>query len=280
LPGTLYISPLQVVGGPGPTFFEVQLYGLNPESGMGRWRFFTPWAPAAGMLANVYFVFALQEKHTLWRWGAIAGSILMCLASQSRAGLVCLAVVAPLVWMAGQIRNPWMLFTGSGITALAGVTFTSLFEQASNAVDEFKSARAGSSRVRSALARIAIQRWQDEAPIWGHGIVERGTHLVEYMPIGSHHSWYGLLFVKGIVGFAALAIPLALTLIYLIIEVQSRHRGAMGRSAKSALSVTLILCLFSFGENLEILAYLLWPALLVIGIAFNPLNQGNHYEHE
>ena len=31
----------------------------------------------------------------------------------------------------------------------------------------------------------------------GTRIVERGPHLVEFMPIGSHHTWYSLLFVKG-----------------------------------------------------------------------------------
>ena len=45
--------------------------------------------------------------------------------------------------------------------------------------------------------------------IWGHGTVERGPHIVEYMPIGSHHTWNGLLFVKGMVGYAGLAVPMA-----------------------------------------------------------------------
>jgi hypothetical protein len=29
----------------------------------------------------------------------------------------------------------------------------------------------------------------------------------------------------------------------------------------------LVLAIFSFGENLEVLAYLAWPALLVLGMA-------------
>ena len=63
IPGTIYISPLKAIGGPGPEFFEFQLYGINPESLGPRWRFFTPWAPAAGLVANFYFVFALHENH-------------------------------------------------------------------------------------------------------------------------------------------------------------------------------------------------------------------------
>lgn len=58
----LFISPVQVVGGPGPEFFEVRLYEIDPSSGWPRWRLFTPWAPALGMVANTYFVLCLFEK--------------------------------------------------------------------------------------------------------------------------------------------------------------------------------------------------------------------------
>ena len=125
----------------------------------------------------------------------------------------------------------------------------------------FRAARADSTRVREALARMAIDRWSSDAPVWGHGIVERGPHLVEFMPIGSHHSWFGLLFVKGIVGALALAIPLIYSLVELV--------WWSGRlvAARTGLAMVLLLLLYTFGENLEILAYLIWPALIVIGIA-------------
>jgi len=37
--------------------------------------------------------------------------------------------------------------------------------------------------------------------------------------------------------------------------------------AKTGLQLALVLLLYSFGENLEILAYLFWPGLVWIGIA-------------
>jgi hypothetical protein len=85
---------------------------------------------------------------------------------------------------------------------------------------KFKEARAESTRVRQTLKEIAGYRWKTEAPIWGHGVVEPGPHLVEYMPIGSHHTWYGLLFVKGIVGLFALAVPMALSFLVLLFKAQ------------------------------------------------------------
>ncbi len=137
---------------------------------------------------------------------------------------------------------------------------------------KFTQARAASSRVRAVLRSIALQRWESEAPIFGHGIVERGPHIVEHMPIGSHHSWYGLLFVKGIVGFAALAVPLAWTILELLVKAQA------DRVARCALGVVIIITFYTFGENLEILSYLFWPGLVVIGIAmrrrfFHPLRR-------
>ena len=136
-------------------------------------------------------------------------------------------------------------------------------------MDRFNGARAASTRVRKVLGAIALHRWKSEAPIFGHGVVERGPKLVEHMPIGSHHSWYGLLFVKGIVGLLALAIPLAWTVIEMIVKSQS------DRVARAALAVTIVIIFYTFGENLEILSYLFWPGLVVIGIAmqrrvFNP----------
>ncbi len=146
---------------------------------------------------------------------------------------------------------------------MLGMLATSLLALLGDLVETFKSARSESTRVRAALARIAIERWQTEAPVWGHGIVERGPHLVEFMPIGSHHTWYGLLFVKGAVGFVALALPLAWSFIELLVRAQGSPL------ARAGLAMVLILFLYTFGENLEILAYLFWPALILLGLSLN-----------
>ena len=128
-------------------------------------------------------------------------------------------------------------------------------------MSDFRGARADSSRVREALGRIAVERWSNEAPWFGHGVVENGPHMVEYMPIGSHHSWYGLLFVKGLAGVMALAVPLTASAAVLA------AKGISGQLARTAFGLVLVLVLYSFGENLEILSYLYWPALVVIGLA-------------
>ncbi len=261
LPGHLYVSPLSLIGGPGPEFFDVELYSYDASTGNPRWRFFAPWAPAAAFVANIYFVFALAERHKVWKAvGMLAGAV-MCLLSQSRLGLITAPAVMILIFILSNLTRPYMLALGSAIGTIGGIMAGIIAETISQILDDIAGARAASSRVRAILGNIAVHRWETEAPLFGHGVVERGPHLVEYMPIGSHHSWYGLLYVKGAVGFVALALPLAWTLI----ELAAKSQGS--RTARTALGVSLVLAFYSFGENLEILAYLFWPGLVVVGIA-------------
>ena len=261
LPESLWVSPLKIVGGSGPEYFATILYTLEPGSGTPRWQFFAPWSPAAGMVGLVYFVCGLQEKDRVWKSWGIAAALAIILLSQSRLALVGLLIIAPISFLSGQITRPLMWFIILPFVLLAGWFAIDLIEATNLAISEFSGARADSTRVRETLGRIAIERWQAEAFWFGHGVVERGPHLVEYMPIGSHHSWYGLLFVKGILGFLALAVPLAFSFVILVRSALTSQLGRVG------LSMITLLLMYSFGENLESLAYLYWPALMLIGMA-------------
>lgn len=262
LPQILYVSPLKAVGGPGNEFFDVPLYEIDGSTGDLRWRLFTPWGPALGFVGNVNFMLALQEKNQRWRWFGLIGSILMCFVCKSRMAQVCIVAIPLLTTVLSGLTRP-MILIGLGIASYFGGIFSpSIILAFNNFWDGFKAARAGSTRVRMALKRIAVYRWHTEAPIWGHGVVEDGPHLVEHMPIGSHHTWAGVLFVKGIVGFIALAIPMGVSFVDLLIKSLDPNRPA----AKVGLSILMILFLYTFGENLEILVYLYWQGLIVMGI--------------
>lgn len=260
LPDFLYVSPLKILGGAGSEFFTVILYEIDPSNGSPRWRFFAPWAPAVGLVANIYFMCAWFEKDKMWRFFGLAGNALMIILSASRMGMI-VCIIAPIaVWGLSRISRPWLMVCSAiGLCVLA-----LLFEPILNVVTDFiegiKNARADSTRVREALGNIALYRWGSEAYWFGHGVVESGTHLVEFMPIGSHHNWYGLLFVKGMVGFLAFAIPLAITILVLIVKAQYQV------SSRLALGMCAIVFCFSFSENVEILVYMTWPAWLLIGI--------------
>jgi hypothetical protein len=268
LPEVLFVSPLKLVGGPGPEFFAVQLYSIEPTDGSTRLRYFTPWSPAAGMIGNMYLIFALSDKRKVWKWMGIVSAMAMIITSKSRLALAAAMFIWPVVIAVGESRRPVMWFTATlGLLMLTPMA-QGLLDWVDGTLNSVKSMRADSTRVRELLGEIAVTRWWTEAPIWGHGIVERGPHAVEYMPIGSHHTWYGLLFVKGAVGAIALAIPLAWSLIEFALLAVTR--SVAGRIA---FGMVLLMSFYSIGENLEILAYLIWPGLIVMGIAARQLQK-------
>jgi hypothetical protein len=260
LPGHLYVSPLSIVGGPGPEYFAVELYGLNAGTGLPRWRLFAPWAPAMGLIMSCFVLIAMHERHKLLRAAGILGMLMAIYGSGSRLGLIALPVVAVVLMVWRHMDRPILYLAMSPVVLLGGFLATSIQTLMEDFIHRFHGARADSSRVRAALGRIALQRWETEAYWWGHGNVERGPHLVEYMPIGSHHTWYGLLFVKGMVGALALAVPMAWTAWMLLTG------GRASKAGVSAFGILMILGLYSLSENLEMLAYLYWPALMVLGM--------------
>ena len=274
LPRTLYISPLQMIGGPGPEFFRVAFFIVGGEGDTGgvRFGYYAPWAPAAALVAAIAFILALYEKDRMWKGIAIFSACVVCLLSQSRMSFVSIPITCLAVTLLSNLTRSKTFFALLGVLLLCIPFMQQIQTTTEDSIIKFNSARAASSRVRATLQTIARHRWQTEAPVFGHGIVEKGPHLVEYMPIGSHHSWNGLLYVKGIVGVLALAVPFVVSMIATIIKSQA------DRTARAALGMLLTLLVFSFGENLEVLAYLFWPGLVIIGISMrrhfvNPFRQ-------
>ena len=260
LPERIFTSPFKAVGGPGPEYFSVYFFTWDPASWTPRWQFYAPWSPFAALLGVIMLLFALEERCIKWRSIGIAAGLLMIFASKSRMGLV--GVVACTIGprMMPLILRGWAWQVVSGLVASLAVFGTAVIAAASDFVAAFKGARADSTRVRATLQRIASERWQNDAFWFGHGTVHPGSHAVEYMPIGSHHTWYGLLFVKGIVGMVSLLIPFVWQTALTIIDAARSTRGAL------PMGIMMTFTLLSFGENIEIEAYLLWPALMMLGI--------------
>lgn len=260
LPDHLYVSPLKILGGAGDEFFTVILYEIDPGNGAPRWRFFAPWAPVVGLVANIYFLCAWFEKEPKWRFVGLLGNAIMIALAVSRMGMIVMALVPISVWVLSRLTRPWVMVT----CAIGLLMLVMFYDPISHAlltlIDDIKGARADSTRVRATLANIAVYRWQSEAFWFGHGAVESGSHLVEFMPIGSHQNWYGLLFVKGMLGFLSFLVPFVLTTLILLVKAQYQV------SSRLALGMCLIITFFSLTENIEALAYMIWPAWLIVGI--------------
>lgn len=270
LPEIIYSLPIMGrLTGAAEIYYEIRFYGigdsLQQASQELRLFLFTPWGPALGLVGSIYFFIALQEKNRTWRIIGILGSLAMCIVSGSRTSIVTL----PAVFLLTTVINYWrFLFRpktqiAAGFVFFLGGLFSSLILNiAESAVDSFVSARSKSSRVRAALARIALRKWRD-SPLWGYAQQTDGPEVVAKMPIGSHHTWVGLLYVKGIVGFICLFIPMLYSLIHLIAKFQTSDRAKLG------LKIFLVLILYSFAEEIYLLAYIYWPGLALLGIAFN-----------
>lgn len=261
LPERLFVSPFKAVGGPGPEYFSVYLYTIDPSNGQPRWQFFAPWSPFAGLLGTVGVLMALEEKARFWKAVGIVAGLAMIFLSQSRMSLVALVVCAVGPRMLPLIAHSLAWQVGAVFAASMAVFGSALLQIVRDAIYAFKSARADSTRVRETLQRIAYDRWQSEAVWFGHGTVEPGPHLTEFMPIGTHHTWFGLLFVKGLTGFFALLVPFVWQL-WLTLEdaVRTPKRGRLPAG------LMLIFTILTFGENLEIEVYLLWPSFVILGI--------------
>ncbi|MHC9237160.1 O-antigen ligase domain-containing protein [Pseudooceanicola sp. 502str34] len=260
LPERIFTSPLKAIGGPGPEYFSVFLFTWDPASWTPRWQFYAPWSPFAALLGVVQVCFALEEKDHRWRSIGIAAGVAMILLSKSRMGLIGLVACTLGPRMLPLVCKGWAWQMVAAATASLAVVGTALLQALKDAVSAFKGARADSTRVRETLQRIARERWENEAVWFGHGTVQPGPHIVEYMPIGTHHTWWALLFVKGLVGLLAWAVPI---LWQTGLALWDAARGPRGRLP---LAIVMTLLLLSFGENIEIEAYLLWPGLMILGI--------------
>ena len=260
LPQKLYTSPLEVIGGPGPEYFTVYLYTIDPATMTARWQFYAPWAPFAGLLGVTMVLFSLEDRRFFWKVAGILGGISIIIFSQSRMSMISLVACFILPRILIKLKDPFWLFVLAAVVLIAGVFEPALQELLATNVDSFNGARAASSRVRETLQSIAFYRWQTEAYWWGHGTVERGPHLVEFMPIGSHHTWFALLYVKGACGFITFLIPFLWHFLFTVKEAILSTQGRL------PLALLLNLVILTFGENIEIEAYLLWPIFVLLGI--------------
>jgi hypothetical protein len=255
----LYVSPLSRFGGT-PLLYTVNLYAF--DYGKARIFLFAPWGPVLGLVACLYFFIACLEKDKKWQLIGIIAAVAMALASGSRAAVVCLLAVPCLsLFLANLAKSTIQISAAIGVFCV-GLLSTQLIDWFVTFKENFHAQRAKSSRTREMLGNIALHRWWNEAPIWGHAVVElRGPAVVEHYPVGSHHTWYSLLFLHGIVGAIAFAFPICWSFMELLIKAQKSAVSWVG------LGIILVLFTFCFVEKLDYVAYIFWPALVMLGIA-------------
>lgn len=264
LPTISFISPASALGGGAlPNYVQVFQSIIGDIESNRRLQLFTPWPPALGMVGDIYFCLACQETNKKWRWVGMFGAVLMIVGSVSRLAIVGLPIVLLFVWFLTNFSRPRTQFLAGIISFISAIFYPTIISFFESLKEQFTKFRSDSSKVRSAIQRMTKQRWWNEAPIWGHGHIEnRGPAALAYMPLGSHHTWFSILYTQGLVGGTALAMAFLWSFIDLMIKAQTYQHAKVG------LSIILIVLLFSFGENVDNIAYTYWPALIVLGGAF------------
>ncbi len=261
-----FLSPLSKFGG-GEIFYNVRIFGAVMDGGERRLQMMAPWPPALGLMADIFFCLCLNEKNKLFRFLGMAGAALMTFSSVSRAAIICLPLVPMGVWILAKYSKPWMPFLLSGTLFGGAIFYGELKDQLEAFKLQVNQYRSGSSRAREAITQLAIDAWQNEAPIWGHGTFsENGPISVGRRGIGSHHTWYGILYAHGLMGAVALSIAFLWSFFDLLPKLTTHRHAAVG------LSILGVLLAFSFIDNIDGLAYLYWPGLVILGIAFKEEN--------
>ncbi len=277
LPGVIYSSPLERIFQNGKLYYDVGLYIYTAYNNELRLGLFAPWGPALGLVGTLYLFLAIQETNQKWRWIGIVGAIAMCIVSSSRLAFIAVPAILLGVWSLTNFWRPITQIWAGFVSFLVGIFSAQVIKLTKDFADAVSGSRSESTKIRKALIEVAFER-SKEAPIWGHGNQEASYKALENMPIGSHTTWGGLMFMHGIVGLGAFVVPVICTLITLLIKAQKNQTARVG------LSVLLVLIFFSSGESLDALAYLCLPAWLLIGIALkkeikNPLfDLRNHQE--
>ncbi|MGB7440846.1 MAG: O-antigen ligase domain-containing protein [Coleofasciculaceae cyanobacterium] len=263
LDSVLYDSVLAKVGGVGDIYYRVRLY--VPEGGLTRLVLFAPWAPILGLAGNLYFILASQESNKILKLLGMTGAASMAWSSGSRAAQICLIGMPILSWILVRISKPAVQFAVAFASVLAGFLGNQIINWAENFKAYFDSMRDTadeSSLERKLLQRITRYHWWNDAPIWGHGAVRRGPALINFQTLGSHHTWNGLLYIHGIVGFVAFAFAFAWTAVELFIKAH------YSKTARVGLSIILVIFFFTFVDTLGTPIYTFWPSLVILGIAF------------
>lgn len=249
----LYIWPtpagLLLPKSPSVTFYTAALIYQTEET-LGelttRLVLFFPWAPALGLGALAVTFISLLDRSPVWRALGAAGGAIAVTFSWSRIAIAALIVVgATLAFL--RLPPLWRLaIVGAVLCAMfvlpiAGVDWPHEIAQIQ---DRVNGARAGSSLARELIYQKSFEGFL-QSPLIGHGWIGESVHAKENLPIGSHSTIYGLLYIGGAPTFIAFVAAMASTFGALIWRYLTLPR-AHARRPHILVAIGLALCLAAY----------------------------------
>jgi hypothetical protein len=221
-----------------------------------RLTLFYPWATALSLAGAATLLVGTADPVRFWRWCAILGGSAAVVFGYSRSVAVCLVGAFCILGflrlrVVGQATIAIVTGLALNVALLAG------FDPAESMrafLEAFTNVRAGSSAARNLVYDLSWVHFL-ERPILGHGWVsEPAARWLSTMPLGSHSSFYGVLYLGGIVTFTMMCIAYLATIGAVVLRLRDRQRQGM-----AALVLLGLFGVVALGETFSILV----PSLLV-----------------
>lgn len=218
--------------------------------------------PILGAFAVLCILICLTEKDLFLRRLSLAGGIAALIISFSRSAWIGLLAALSIIlfFRSHQFKQIylWITATVFWTSSLAELTIQQLFAKP---VEIFTSARENSSETREIVVQKTLEAWQEK--FWfGWGIIRGDVWLYEnvYLKLGSFSTYAAVLYLNGIIGFIALLLSLALTLI-------AFYRPATAGNLSCQISFSALVVLYALiqATPLSWMAIYLWFFFVWLG---------------
>jgi hypothetical protein len=243
--------------------FTMRVFSTEDMLGrdLPRLVLFYPWAVVLGFAGIAVFFISLLEPRLELRLLGAAGGLLAVVGSQGRApilGLFLLLLVNAVLTRFDRRSLPLLGAAAMFTLALLVPFRITPAEMVAWLYDWIAQLRPGSSMARELGYALSIAGFL-ESPVLGKGWVGPFVSSGIPLPVGSHSSFYGVLYTGGLVTFLLFIVALSTTLVMLF------RRARHGPVQRTALLVALGLALLSYGEGIYSFVLPCIPLLLLVG---------------
>lgn len=244
-------------------YFSIRFFywGESIIPSLPRLVLFYPWSVMLGFAGVSVFFVAISENILRWRFFGCCGGLCAVIGSQSRASMIVFVIGLFVYYFSRKSGLSLLLFLSFGFTAsLVGLISSqwvaNFISSSSQSVVE---SREGSSEARQIGYEESWEAFK-LSPAFGYGWPGEYVSETIPMPLGSHSTFYGLLYTGGVVTFSCFLIAM----LNLLIRVF--RRGIYGSSdERAALVIVISLVFFSYVEGIYSFAIPLFYVFFFIG---------------
>ncbi len=241
------------------SYFMVKLYYVDPT--YPRVILFFPWATVLGFTCLCFLFLIPLEKNPKWKFIGMTGAFIGLIASFSRACIALFFIACCLYfWVRMNRFFRWVVLPLAAVIAVPILVFDiPILAPIEEAYNSIRDMRAGSSSAREMGYELSWEGFL-ESPILGKGWPGGYVHENIPMPIGTHSTFYGVLYTGGILTFGSYALAIVITIIYTYLK-------ALKGNVVSITSFLIVACLgiFSYAEGVYIMALPLFYLMFWIG---------------